>query len=99
MNQNRIYWDFFIILLAIFNSIALPMEIAFKPPWLMTKLFYIINTFIDCLFGIDILISFRTTYMCSDTGQEITKGCKIAKNYFLGRFSFDLLSTIPFDKI
>ena len=99
MNENLIYWDFLIILLAIYNSFALPMEIAFKPPWLMTSSNYIVNTIIDCLFAIDILISFRTTYLSSDTGAEIVEGMQIAKNYLYGRFSIDLLATIPFDKM
>ena len=75
------------------------MEIAFKPYWLMTKVNYFANTFIDCIFAIDIIISFRTTYVCSDTGAEIMSGLKIAKNYVSGRFIIDLLSTIPFDKL
>jgi potassium channel len=99
LNENRIYWDFFIILLAIYNSLALPMEIAFKPPWLMTGFNYSLNTLIDCLFGIDILITFRTTYVCPSTGAEVITGMEIAKNYLSGRFMIDLLSTIPFEKI
>ena len=99
LNDNRIYWDFFIILLAIYNSLALPMEIAFKPPWLMTSVNYTLNTIIDCLFAIDIIIIFRTTYVCPSTGAEIIEGKQIAKNYLSGRFIIDLLSTIPFDKI
>jgi hypothetical protein len=58
-----------------------------------------INTFIDILFAIDIIISFRTTYQCPDTGNEIVEDLNIAINYFLGRFIIDLVSTIPFDKI
>lgn len=99
MNENRIYWDLFIIILAIYNSFALPMEIAFKPPWLMTQANSIFNTIIDCCFGIDILITFRTTYICSTTGSEIVEGLQIAKNYLSGKFIIDLLSTIPFDKV
>ena len=99
MNENRIYWDFLIIIFAIYNSFALPMEIAFKPYWLTSKINYIINGVVDVLFAIDILISFRTTYICTDTGAEIVEGCQIAKNYLLGRFSIDLLATIPFDKV
>jgi hypothetical protein len=75
------------------------MEIAFKPFWLMTNVNHTANTLIDCIFAIDILISFRTTYVCTDTGAEIISGYQIAKNYVSGRFIIDLLSTIPFDKL
>lgn len=75
------------------------MEIAFKPPWLETDFFVKINTLIDILFGLDILISFRTTYQCPDTATEVVSGFKIFKNYLLGRFIIDLVSTIPFDQL
>ena len=88
----------FIILLAIYNSIAIPLEITFRPKSLETNTAKILNRIIDIFFGLDILISFRTTYDDSD-GNEITDGCMIAKNYFFGRFLIDLMSTIPFDEI
>lgn len=37
MNGNRVYWDFIIILLAVYNAFATPMEVAFKPPWLKSS--------------------------------------------------------------
>ena len=99
MNENRVFWDFVIIILAVYNSFALPMEISFRPYWLMNDTTSIVNSVIDLMFAIDILISFRTTYICPDTGAEITGGWEIARNYIRGRFIFDLLSTIPFDKL
>ena len=99
MNGNRVYWDFFIILLAIYNAITLPMEVSFNPPFLSRTIVKMVNVLIDFIFAIDILICFRTTYICSETGAEIIEGCKIAKNYLVGRFLIDLISTIPFDVI
>jgi hypothetical protein len=64
-----------------------------------TDFFKKMNSVIDILFALDILISFRTTYQCPDTGTEVVEGCRIFKNYFFGRFIIDLVSTIPFDKI
>ena len=55
-------WDLLVIVLAVYNSILLPMEITFKPPWLETDFFKMINTLIDVLFAMDIILSFRTTY-------------------------------------
>ena len=96
-NNHRVNWDLFIIVLAIYNSIFLPLEIAFKPHFLQTDLIVLVNHMIDAIFGIDIFISFRTTYVDSRTGDEQLNPQKIAMNYFLGKFWFDLLSTIPFE--
>lgn len=62
MNGNRIYWDFVVILLAVYTSLAVPMEIAFRPPWLLSNVFYIFNSAVDFIYAIDIIICFRTTY-------------------------------------
>ena len=45
----------------------------------------------------DIFINFRTTYVDAYSGEEVTDGSKIAKNYMFGRFLIDLVSMIPFE--
>jgi hypothetical protein len=97
MNQYRNWWDLVIIFSAIYNSILLPLESAFRPSFLESDNFKYVNSIIDIMFVIDILISFRTTYQCSESGYEIIDGLKIAKNYFVGRFIVDLVCTIPFE--
>ena len=85
------------IILAIYNCVELPLELAFfiqidkRRPW--------VDTFIDVCFGIDILISFRSTYLNEYTGDEIFDEFLIAKNYCFGRFWLDILSTLPFEVI
>jgi predicted ABC-type exoprotein transport system permease subunit len=54
---------------------------------------------IDLCFGLDILITFKTTYVNLMTGDEEFNGKKIAFNYLTGRFWIDLLSTIPFEQL
>ena len=99
MNAARIKWDLFIILLAVYNSICLPLEIAFRPPFIVTNSFVnSMDLFIDFLFLIDIFISFRTTYIHPISGDEIIESKLIAKNYIAGRFWIDFLSTVPFEK-
>ena len=54
----------------------------------------------DFLFFIDIMISFRTSYINVATGKEITQGKLIAKRYVLSwNFLLDFLATLPFDDI
>ena len=84
---------------AIYNSIQLPLNIAFKPSIFQTGLFMFFDNVIDLCFAIDIIISFRTTYVNEFTGDEETNGGVIFKNYLFGRFTIDLLATLPFDKI
>lgn len=61
--------------------------------------FTILNSLIDFLFLVDIVASFRTTYIDKSTGDEITNLRLIAINYLKSRFWIDLLATIPLDTI
>ena len=59
--------------------------------------FTAINAIIDTLFLVDIVISFRTTYVDPSTGDEIQDLKQIANHYLRSRFWLDLLATIPID--
>ena len=98
-NEWRIYWDLFMMLLAIYNCFVIPLQISFDPPVFNSVGFLVINSTIDVLFAVDLVVMFRTTYIDSYTGEEIFNGNKIALNYIKGRFWMDLLATIPFDTI
>ena len=53
---------------------------------------------IDIIFGLDILVCFRTTYVNPQTGDEIWSPSMIARNYvFTIRFLIDLISSLPLD--
>lgn len=53
---------------------------------------------INLIFMFDILVSFRTTYINTNTGDEVYNGWAIAKRYVVGgRFIIDFLSSVPFD--
>lgn len=90
----------FIILLAIYNCFNIPFVLAFRPEYGEALISFFVDSVIDFLFAIDILINFRTTYIDSLDGEEIFEGKKIAHRYFFSmRFWMDLISTIPFDKM
>jgi CRP-like cAMP-binding protein len=95
----RLYWDIFIMLLAIWNWFVIPVEVAFEPDAFKNPTFIVVNSLIDLCFAVDIFVVFRTTYIDRYTGGEVLDGKKIAINYLLGRFWIDLLATIPFDTI
>lgn len=95
----RIKWDIFIIILSIWNSFTLPLDIAFNIEFFKHSAVEVTNHVIDCLFLIDIFLNFRTTYQSSSTGDEIQSPKKIAINYLKFRFHVDLISTIPFEVV
>jgi hypothetical protein len=65
-------WDVVIIVLSIYNSLAITLQIAFDPPELNDYLIQIIDALIDLVFLVDIVLTFRTTQLDIKTGQEIT---------------------------
>ena len=92
----KLWWDFFIMVFAIYNAIIFPLEAGYKfEPWFFLKLF---NWIVDFCFIFDIVLTFRTIYFDSRTGEPVTKGYKIAVNYmFKGRFAIDIIASIPFE--
>lgn len=90
------YWQWLILACAIWNSLSIPVAIAFKPSWSLTTQYSILDNGINFIFLVDIIIAFNTIYVSFD-GEEVTDRWKIAKKYLTGMFFIDLISTIPFD--
>ncbi len=98
VNGNlRIRWDLFVLILSIWNCYTLPLDVAFQPQTFNESAFRIFNNLIDCCFGIDILLNFRTTFISRQTGDEIVSSKKIAMDYIKHKFWIDLAATVPFD--
>lgn len=81
-NPYRIIWDLLIIILACFNCITIPLEIAFKPEFRLTPSYGFLDYFVDIIFLVDIFINFRTTVL-NKYGEEIEDPKKIARSYVL----------------
>lgn len=84
------------MIIAVFNGFSVPLEVAFYPEGMQGPLFLVINTGIDLLFFMDIIINFRTTYINRKTGNEVVDTKTIALSYLKGRFWIDLLATLPY---
>jgi hypothetical protein len=96
--RSRMTWDIIVILLALWNCIYIPIDVAFKPD--KSQGMVISDSVIDVCFAVDIIINFMTTYINPKTGVVVTNPTRIVKNYvFRGRFWVDLLASIPFDKV
>eukprot|EP00347_Sterkiella_histriomuscorum_P005402 403356751 len=94
----RMRWDLLVILLTLYNCLAIPFNVAFSDRIEDTVLQQVADRVIDVIFVFDLLLNFRTTYVNTKTTLEIISGKQIVINYvFKGRFFIDVLSVIPFE--
>lgn len=68
----RLRWDLFIMLLAIFNCIVAPVNVAYQPQFMNEWYFVVLNSIIDFLFFVDIVVNFRTAFLHFKTGDEVS---------------------------
>lgn len=94
-------WDIFVMILAIYNSIMIPIEMAYMQESLLAT--YTVSDFLnnvtDIFFLIDIILNFHTTTTDELTGEEKTTKYEIAICYLRFQFWVDLASTVPLDLI
>jgi len=65
-----------------------------------SSLAYIVfGRIVDVLFGVDILVNLRSTYIDEKTGIEVVTGKQIAKNYIFGRHGNDSGEVIGNEKV
>ena len=92
----RFYWDSSILLIAIWNSLSIPIAVFFSPHWVDSYWYLWIDYISTVAFFGDIFIQFNTTYYDAD-GEEIRLRCSIARNYITQMFLIDFISTVPWD--
>ena len=93
------YWQNLVIIFAMYNSVTIPIAIFYDvhgPSIIRSNTIALIDALVDFIFLIDIIITFRTTYLDTAKGQEETNTHKIAITYLKGSFTVDLLSSVPF---
>jgi len=95
----RIKWDLFVMSLAVWNCFYTPYHIAFNPSDSKSVAAIVIGSCIDFFFLFDIALNFRTTFLDHSTGDEVFDLRLIARNYILGKFWIDLVSSIPSDLV
>ena len=100
-NQKaKMWWDLFIIVLALYNCLSIPYEVCYGSSFSDSVGLDVFEYSIDVLFFTDILINFWTTYVNKKTGNEVTSGIKVALRYiFYGRFWVDLGASLPLELI
>ena len=97
-SKLRVAWDLLIILTAIYLCISIPFYLSFSSTSISSPVIFSFHLFICFLFLIDIVLSFRTSYLTNSTTEEIKNSTLIMKHYGLSlKFMLDLISVIPFE--
>jgi len=86
------------MILAIYNSLITPFQFSFEyvQDALERQPLNTLESVIDIIYMIDIIVGFQTSFIDYVTGDEITKPKLIAKKYISADFTIDILSTMPF---
>jgi hypothetical protein len=97
MSLSKFYWDVGIIVLAIFNTITIPVAVAFEPEWASSDVYMGFDLLFNFIYMLDIVVNFRTTFYVDGIEQ---RDCgSIASRYVAGNFAIDLLSSIPYGQL
>lgn len=83
------------MVLATWNCYSIPYNVAFTTE--SSTIMEVFDALIDFCFLLDIIVQFRTAFINTATGDEISVPKLIAKHYLKGRFWIDFLATVPFD--
>ena len=87
-------WDLGVFVLALITCVLTPLQIAF-PEVGESRGLLIYSAGVDCLFLIDILIGFLTSYT-DDNDNEVLAVRQTTQNYLRSWFVLDLVASIPF---
>uniref|UniRef100_A0A673ME15 Potassium voltage-gated channel, subfamily H (eag-related), member 6b n=1 Tax=Sinocyclocheilus rhinocerous TaxID=307959 RepID=A0A673ME15_9TELE len=99
-------WDWMILLLVLYTAVFTPYSAAFLLNELEQEKRHIcgytcnplnvVDVIVDVLFIIDIIVTFRTTYV-NHNDEVVTHPKLIAIHYIKGWFLIDIVAAIPFD--
>lgn len=93
------YWNYAVIVLAIYNSITIPISIFYAEDghsMFRGALSGFMDAIVDLIFLVDVIVTFRTTYLDTTKGCEETDTHKIGMTYLRGSFTIDFASSVPF---
>ncbi|CAF3405698.1 unnamed protein product [Rotaria sp. Silwood1] len=90
-------WDWVILLLTFYTSLLVPYHAAFKSKSLDDVPLLVVDSIVDVIFFIDIILNFHTTYVHTKSGEVISDPKRIRKTYLKSWFVIDLLACLPYD--
>ena len=97
--KAKVSWDFFNLLLLIYSTFEIPFDLAFSNNNCNVTDQELANLAIDCVFLCDLVLNFFTAYMDEETGILQVFKTKIALHYLKTWMVFDLVSSLPWDRI
>jgi len=83
-------WDWVILLLVVYNSIKIPLDISFQPGDALDDFDYTV----DALFFLDMVLSFRHSYY-DPLGNPVRDSRRIAMEYLNTWFCIDFVAAFP----
>ncbi|KAL7830809.1 hypothetical protein SRHO_G00319360 [Serrasalmus rhombeus] len=89
-------WDWLILLATFYVAVTVPYNVCFIGDDDLTRSTTVSDIAVEILFIIDIVLSFRTTYV-SKSGQVIFNARQICIHYLTTWFIIDLVAALPFD--
>ena len=92
----RLHWDALMALCVCYNCLIVPVRIGFseKSKWSPLA---ITDLVIDLLFLLDIFLNFHTGF--DDAGYVLMDRKLVRRKYLTTWFTFDLISSFPFDML
>ena len=89
-------WDWIILVLTFYTAIMVPYNVALKNKTSEDVSLLVVDSIVDVIFFIDIVLNFHTTYV--GPGGEVVSDPKVIRlNYLKSWFVIDLLSCLPYD--
>ena len=96
------YWNNFVIILAMYNSLLIPLQIFYGVQghsYIRGYAITFVDATVDLFFLIDIIIRFRTSFLDPKQSVEVNDPHKIASRYLRGPFAIDLISSVPWTSL
>ncbi|XP_074594624.1 potassium voltage-gated channel protein ether a go-go isoform X2 [Brevipalpus obovatus] len=89
-------WDWIILCLTFYTAIMVPFNVAFKNKTTDDISLLVLDSIVDVIFFIDIVLNFHTTFV-GPNGEVVSDPKIIRMNYLKSWFIIDLLSCLPYD--
>jgi potassium voltage-gated channel Eag-related subfamily H member 5 len=89
-------WDWVILCLTFYTAIMVPYNVAFKNKTSEDVSLLVVDSIVDVIFFIDIVLNFHTTFV-GPGGEVVSDPRVIRMNYLKSWFVIDLLSCLPYD--
>ena len=96
-NKFGQWWQMYQTVMIIYVCIVIPYRMGTDAK--DNKAWIIVNAIVDISFGIDMVLTFMTSYNNASTGKLVDDHKQIAKNYILSWFFIDLVSIFPIELI